>query len=159
MYLDCDYHPSSTPHPPLCSFLQFPLSPTLDPISPSFPPLPPVSPRSPPFSPVFPLIWQLKSPQREVVRSSAGAGVVYPPFLGGHSRSIPQGMILDVQPLVKSLFCPIRQSPNGFFDSEASIPQNWISPFFDGGRVKSLCSEDCKQWGETLLSEQVAVEW
>ena len=43
-----------------------------------------------------------------------------PPF-GGHSRSIPQGMIFDVQPLVKSLFCPIRQSPNGFFDFEASI--------------------------------------
>ena len=50
-------------------------------------------------------------------------GVVYPPSpFGGHSRSIPQGMILDVQPLVKSLFCPIRPSPNGFFDSEASIP-------------------------------------
>ena len=63
-----------------------------------------------------------KSPRREVVRSSAGAGVVYPPFFRGHSRSIPQGMILAVQPLVKSLFCPIRPFPNGFFDSEASIP-------------------------------------
>ena len=63
----------------------------------------------------------LKSPRREVVRSSAGAGVVYPLFWG-HSRGIPQGMIFDVQPFVKSLFCPIRQSPNGFFDSEASIP-------------------------------------
>ena len=62
-----------------------------------------------------------KSPRREVVRSSVGAGVVYPPFWG-HSRSIPQGMIFDVQPLVKSLFCPIRPSPNGFFYSEASIP-------------------------------------
>ena len=30
--------------------------------------------------------------------------------------------MLRVQPLVKSLFCPIRQSPNGFFDSEVSIP-------------------------------------
>ena len=63
-----------------------------------------------------------KSPRREGVRSSAGAGVIYPPFFGGHSRSIPQSVILDVQPLVKSLFCPIRASPNGFFDSEASIP-------------------------------------
>ena len=53
--------------------------------------------------------WDTKSPRREVVRSSARAGVVYPPFLG-HSRSIPQGMIFDVQPLVKSLLCPIRQS-------------------------------------------------
>ena len=66
-----------------------------------------------------PARWE--SPQREVVRSSAGASGVYPPF-GGHSRSIPQGMILDVQPFVKSLFCPIRPSPDGFFDSEASIP-------------------------------------
>ena len=75
---------------------------------------------------------QPKSPRREVVRSSAGAGVVYPLFWG-HSRSIPQGMIFDVQPLVKSLFCPIRQSPNGFFDSEASIPLNWILFFLRGG--------------------------
>ena len=45
------------------------------------------------------LVWVFmgKSPRREVVRSSAGACVVYPPF-GGRSRSIPQGMILDVQP-------------------------------------------------------------
>ena len=46
----------------------------------------------------------------------------YTPLFWGHSRSIPQGMILDVQPPVKSLFCPIRPSPNGFFYSEASIP-------------------------------------
>ena len=45
----------------------------------------------------------------------------YNPFLGGHSHSIPQGMIFDVPPLVKSLFCPIRPSPNGVFDSQASI--------------------------------------
>ena len=44
------------------------------------------------------------------------------PLFWGHSRSIPQGMILDVQPLLKSVFCPITPSPNGFFDSEASIP-------------------------------------
>ena len=53
----------------------------------------------------------------------AQARVAYTPLFGGHSRSIHQGMILDVQPLVKSLFCPIRPSPNGFFDSEASIPR------------------------------------
>ena len=64
----------------------------------------------------------IESPRREVVRSSAGAGVVLYPLFGGHSRSIPQGMIFDFQPLVKSLFCPMRQSPNGFFDFEASIP-------------------------------------
>ena len=45
----------------------------------------------------------------------AQARASYTPLFGGHSRSIPQGMILDVQPLVKSLFYPIRQSPNGFF--------------------------------------------
>ena len=56
-----------------------------------------------------------------------------PPLLGGHSRSIPEGMIFDVQPLVKSLFCPMRQSPNGVFDSEASIPLSWISFFLGGG--------------------------
>ena len=46
-----------------------------------------------------------ESPRREVVRSSLGAGVVCPPF-GGHSRSIPQGMIFDVQPLVNHDFAP-----------------------------------------------------
>ena len=58
----------------------------------------------------------------ERLLDQAQARASYSPLFGGHSRSIPQGMILDVQPLVKSLFCPIRQSPNGFFDSEASIP-------------------------------------
>ena len=38
-----------------------------------------------------------KSPQREVVRCSAGSGVVYPPPLfGGRPRSIPQRMVSDV---------------------------------------------------------------
>ena len=50
----------------------------------------------------------------------AQARASYTPLFWGHSRSIPQGMILDVQPLVKSLFCPIRATPNGFFDFEAS---------------------------------------
>ena len=46
----------------------------------------------------------------------------YTPPFGGHSHGILQGMIFDVQPFVKSVFCLIRQPPNGFFDSEASIP-------------------------------------
>ena len=58
----------------------------------------------------------------ERLLDQAQARASYAPLLGGHSRSIPQGMIFDVQPLVKSLCCPIRPSPNGFFDSEASIP-------------------------------------
>ena len=41
-----------------------------------------------------------KSPRREVVRSSAGADTMHPPqpHFGGHSRSTPQGMILNIQP-------------------------------------------------------------
>ena len=31
----------------------------------------------------------------------------YTPLFWGHLRNIPQGMIFDVQLLVKSLFCPI----------------------------------------------------
>ena len=58
----------------------------------------------------------------ERLLDQAQAQASYTPLLGGHSCSIPQGMIFDVQPVVKSLFCPIRQSPNGFFDSEPSIP-------------------------------------
>ena len=58
----------------------------------------------------------------ERLLDQAQARATYTPLFWGHPRSIPQGMILDVQPLVKSLFCPIRPSPNGFFDSEASIP-------------------------------------
>ena len=58
----------------------------------------------------------------ERLLDQAQARASYTTLFWGHSRSIPQGMILDVQPLVKSLFCPLRPSPNGFFDSEASIP-------------------------------------
>ena len=58
----------------------------------------------------------------ERLLDQAQARASYTPLFGVHLRSIPQGMILDVQPLIKSLFCPIRPSPNGFFDSEASIP-------------------------------------
>ena len=58
----------------------------------------------------------------ERLLDQAQARASYTPLFWGHSRSIPQGMILDVQPLVKSLFCPVRPSPNGFFDFEASTP-------------------------------------
>ena len=58
----------------------------------------------------------------ERLLDQAQARASYTPLFGGHSHSIPQGMIFDVQPLVKSLFCPIRLSRNGFFYSEASIP-------------------------------------
>ena len=58
----------------------------------------------------------------ERLLDQAQARASYTPLFWGHSRSIPQGMILDVQPLVKSLFCPIRASPNGFFYFEASTP-------------------------------------
>ena len=69
---------------------------------------------------VFP--WVSRNHLEERLLDQAQARASYTPLFWGHSRSIPQGMIFDVQPLVKSLFCPIRPSLNGFFDSEASIP-------------------------------------
>ena len=57
----------------------------------------------------------------ERLLDQAQACASYNPLFGGHLRSIPQGMILDVQPLGKSLFCLTKRSPNGFLDSEASI--------------------------------------
>ena len=63
-----------------------------------------------------------KNHLEERLLDQAQARASYTPLFCGHSRSIPQGMIFDIQPLVKSLFCPIRPSPKGFFDSEASIP-------------------------------------
>ena len=63
-----------------------------------------------------------KNHLKERLLDQAQVPALYTPLFEGHSHSIPQGMIFDVQPLVKSLFCPIRPSPNGFFDSEASIP-------------------------------------
>ena len=38
-----------------------------------------------------------------------------PPLLGGHLRSIPQGMILDVQPLVKIIILPDKTIPQWIF--------------------------------------------
>ena len=63
-----------------------------------------------------------KNHLEERLLDQAQARASYTPLFWGHSRSIPQGMILDDQPLVQSLFCPIRASPNGFFDFEASTP-------------------------------------
>ena len=72
------------------------------------------------------LIWAIFGTQNhleERLLDQAQARASYnPPLLGGRSCSIPQGMILDVQPLAKSLLCPIKRSPNGFFDFEASVP-------------------------------------
>ena len=65
-----------------------------------------------------------------------------PPLFGGYPRSIPQGTILDVHPCVKSLFCPTKQSPNGFFDFEASIPRKLdFLGGAGGGGSKSLWVE------------------
>ena len=80
----------------------------------------------------------------ERLLDQAQAQTPYIPLLGGHLRSIPQGMILDVQPLVESLFCPTKQSPNGFFDFEASIPMKLDALFlgwgvFGGGGGSKVC--------------------
>ena len=63
--------------------------------------LPTFAPPPPPKKPFAPGYWRgadevfLKSPRREVVRSSAGTDP-YGPLFGGRSRSIPEGMISDV---------------------------------------------------------------
>ena len=73
-----------------------------------------------------PWIWrgkcggQIETPNHlaEVVGSKPGRRIygenaTYPPFWA-YSRTLPQGVELLVQPLVKSLFCPINASPNEF---------------------------------------------
>ena len=54
-----------------------------------------------------------KSPRRELLDQAQARASCTPPFWGHPRtmRTIPQGMIVDVQPPVKSLFCQIRQSP------------------------------------------------
>ena len=51
-------------------------------------------------------LWMQQPPSlnhlEERLLDQAQARVLYTSLFGGHSRSIPQGMILDVQPLVKS---------------------------------------------------------
>ena len=69
----------------------------------------------------------------ERLLDQAQAWASYTPLIWGHLRSIPQGMIFDVQPLVKSLFCPMRQSPNGFFDSDCLYPLKLDITFLRGG--------------------------
>ena len=57
-----------------------------------------------------------------------------PPFWGSFARrSIPEGMILDVYPLVKSFFCLTKRPPNEFFDFEAYIPLKLNVTFVLGG--------------------------
>ena len=46
-----------------------------------------------------------------------------------YSRTLPQGVELLVQPLVKSLFCPINASPNEFFVRTPGDPPH-LKPTF-----------------------------
>ena len=97
----------------------------------------------------------------ERLLDQAQARASYTPLFLGHLRSIPQGMILDVQPLVKSLFCPIRSSPMDFLILRPLSPKTGYH-FFEGGGwgwggwrwggVKSFRSEGSKQWGSLSLS-------
>ena len=48
--------------------------------------------------------------------------LVFGPQFGGHSRRIPQCMVSDVQPLVKSSFWETKSSANEFFDFDPSSP-------------------------------------
>ena len=109
-----------TPPPPTS-----PNCPTWDPPPQTDPPTAPPYPLGGAFTPLVlggESRTKARSPPPPRVLDQAQARASYTPLFGGHSHSIPRGMIFDVQPLVKSLFCPIRPSPNGFFDFEASIP-------------------------------------
>ena len=88
----------------------------------------------------------------ERLLDQAQARASYTPLFWGHSLSIPQGMILDVQPLVKSLFCPIRASPNGFFDFEASTPLNLDITFLRGGGGSKVFAQKATSSGEAQPS-------
>ena len=85
----------------------------------------------------------------ERLSDQAQAQALYTPPLGGHSRSIPQGMIFDVQPLVKSLFCPIRPSPMDFLILRLLSPETeyhfWGGLGGDGGGVGGGWSKVCAQ--------------
>ena len=100
----------------------------------------------------------LEPSERKLLLDPAQVRASYTPLFWGHSRSIPQGMILDVQPLVQSLFCPIRPSPNGFFILRPLSPKTGYH-FFEGGvggvggGVKGFRSEASKQWGSRSLSD------
>ena len=62
-------------------------------------------------------------------KSSAGAYAIYLPFWG-YSRTIPQGMVPDAQPLIKSSFWDRKRSLNEFFASDPFTP-------FGGGASKT----------------------
>ena len=68
----------------------------------------------------------------ERLLDQAQARASYTPLFGGHSRSIPQGMILDVKPLVKSLCCPIRPPPMEFLILRPLSPKTGYQ-VFEGG--------------------------
>ena len=77
--------------------------------------------------------WTLRQNHlEERLLDQAQARASYTPLYWGHSRSIPQGMIFDVQPLVKSLFCPIRPSPMDFLILRPLSPKTGYH-FFEGG--------------------------
>ena len=71
------------------------------------------------------------SPLKKVAGSSAGVGAMYPPF-GGYSQSIPQCVILNVYPLVKSSFWETKLSPNDFFNFDPSDPLYLGTAFWHG---------------------------
>ena len=110
---------------------------------------PPLPPLPPPNHSKF-LNPSFSNHLEERLLDQAQARASYTPLFWGHLSSIPQDVIFDVQPLVKALFCPIRQSPNGFFDSEAS-DITFLNGGWGGG--------GSKQWGSTLLLHQTLVEW
>ena len=54
---------------------------------------------------------------------------------------MPKGMVLEVSPLVKKLFCLTKHPPNGFFDFEA--PETGYH--FGGGGSKVRALKDLNQ--------------
>ena len=61
------------------------------------------------------------------------AGAIYPPFEGENSRSRPQRVALDVQPLVKSSFSEAKVSPNDVLILSPPTEYLRIAFFFFGG--------------------------
>ena len=84
----------------------------------------------------------------ERLLDQAQARASYTPLFWGRSRSIPQGMIFDVQPLVKSFFCPIRESPNGFFILRPLSPETGYHILGMGGGGSKVCAQKAPSSGE-----------
>ena len=61
----------------------------------------------------------------------------------GHSRGAPQGMISDVQPLVKSWFWETTRSPNEFIPAS---PCTQVPLFFGGGEGGRGLNHFCILW-------------